>query len=82
MKNYTINTGQTFYATATSKEGKSFVIKLVSGLRASALSEAKVECKKKGLQFEGLYPVKQVEKRGDTLTKYYKERKQSKQKRK
>jgi hypothetical protein len=69
------NNSNKFYATASDKDGKSYVIKVNSSFRTTAVKEAKAECKKKSLKYEGLYLVKQSEKSGSTLTKYYKERK-------
>lgn len=77
MIEYNYNDGNKYYATATNKEGTSFVIKVNSDLRVTAIKEAQAECKKKGLKLDGLYLLKQTEKRGDTLTKYYKERKKN-----
>ncbi|RXZ77946.1 hypothetical protein EBB07_28210 [Paenibacillaceae bacterium] len=68
-------TNYIYYATATNKEGKSFVINNLIGVRAAAEREAITECKKLELTFEGLYLVPGSKNTESTLTKFAAERK-------
>ncbi|QWU14243.1 hypothetical protein SAMN04487895_101534 [Paenibacillus sophorae] len=68
----------TFYGIATTETGKNIVIDNLPTDRLGAESESKRIAAKQGLAFQYVLPAKTHEKKGSTLTKYARARKQNK----
>jgi hypothetical protein len=68
----------TFYGIAMNEKGASVVIDNLPVDRLGAESESKRIAVKQGLNFQYVLPAKTSEKKGATLTKYARSRKQNK----
>lgn len=71
---------KTYYATATSKDNKHFVINNLTGNYPAAERQAKQECAKQGLTFQQLHLLGGKNETSSTLTKFAKARKRLGQK--
>jgi hypothetical protein len=61
----------TYYATATTKDGKSVVISNLPNIYHLAVNEAEAHAKKQGLKLEYVRPVQGTQRQGGTTAKKF-----------